>query len=93
MGHMSGRFVECGDATIDEDGHVRHVALQFVDKRIVERRHVAVFLRRQTFEPGLARMDDQRFATGLAHGARHGGQRFARLLLVDADAAFDGDGN
>ena len=66
-------------------------ALQRVDQRVVERRNVAVVLGAEPLEPGLARVHDERRGARRLHRASESEQRFARLLLVDADAAFDRD--
>ena len=65
--------------------------LQLVDQRIVERRNVAVLLRAKALEPGLAGMDDDAPPRPPPDARRPARTGLARLLLVDADAAFDGD--
>ncbi len=66
--------------------------LEPIDAVIVERRHVAVLARRQPFEPGLAGMHDQRVDAGAARPrAVERVERLLGILLVDADAALDGD--
>lgn len=80
-------------AAIDRDRHVGEIALQGVDERIIERRHVAVFLRRQAFQPRLARVDDECIDAGALELFCHRPQSLARLLVIDADAAFDRDRN
>ncbi len=47
-------LIERGDAAIDDDGQFRPRALQRIDERIIERRHVAIFFRRESHKPGLA---------------------------------------
>ena len=81
--------VERVDAAVDGDGKVGKGPLQLMGQRIVERRDIAVLLGRQPLEPGFSRMDQQRVHARLDRGPRHGEQRFAWLLIVDADAAFD----
>ena len=93
MSEMLLRFSDTADAAIDDDGHVRHCRLQPIDPVIIERRDVAVFLRRQSVEPGLAGMHDQRIGARRDDAARQFVERNLRILIVDADAAFDGDGN
>ena len=66
---------------------------EFIDEGVVERRDRPVVLRAQALEPGFARMDDERRRARRLHRVGEGKQRLARLLLVDADAAFDGDRN
>ena len=84
---------EAGDAAIDDDGHIGQRGLQPIDPVVIERRDVAVFLRRQSVEPGLAGMHDQRIGAGRDHAARQHIERHLRILIVDADPAFHGDGN
>ena len=86
-------LAEAGDAAIDDDGHVGHGSLQPVDPIVVERRDVAIFLRRQSIEPGLAGVDDQRIGAGSDHAAGQRIQRDFRILVVDADPALDRDRN
>ena len=66
-------------------------ALQAVDARVIERRHVAVLLRRQALEPGLARVHDERIGAGRDGCVGELVERRLRVLLVDADAALDRD--
>ena len=87
------RLLEAADAAIDDDGHIGQRGLQPVDPVVIERRDVAVFLRRQSVEPGLARVHDQRVGAGGDDAARQRIQRDFRILIVDADPAFDGDRN
>ena len=93
MSKVRLRLGEIGDAAIDDDGHIGHRCLQPVDPVVVERRDVAVFLRRQSVEPGLAGMHDQRIGAGGDDAARQRIERDFRILIVDAEPAFDGDGN
>ena len=93
MSEMRLRLVEAGDAAIDDDGHIGHRGLQPIDPVVVERRDVAIFLRRQSVEPGLAGVHDQRIRAGGDHAARQRIERDFRILIVDADPAFDGDRN
>ena len=70
-------------------GQLRPLALQPVDQRVVERRHVAVLLRRQALQPGLARVHDERVGRRPRRTAStRRVERRPRVLLVDADAAL-----
>src|SRR5262249_10259597 len=82
---------EARDAAIDDDRHARQRGLQPIDTIIVERRDLAVLLRRQTVKPGLSGMHDQGVATGLDDVARELVERPFRILTVDADPTFHGD--
>jgi hypothetical protein len=84
---------DIGDPAIDDDRHVGQRALQAIDPVIVERRDVAVFLRRQALQPGLSGVHDQRVRAGLDHAARQRIERRFRILIVDSDPAFHGDRN
>ena len=79
------------DAAVDDECHFRHGLFQPVDKRIVERRDVPVLLRRQALQPCLARVDRDPPDARLPDRLQKAGQHLARLLLVDADPALDGD--
>ena len=93
MGQMRLGLVQGLDAAIEDDLQGRILALDAIDQIIIQRRHVAVFLRRQALQPGLARMHGE--ARHARRGARRdqGAQTFFGILVVHADAAFDGDGH
>ena len=84
---------ETHEATIEHDRQIGIVPLQRAHQRVIERRHIAVLARRQALEPGFARMHDERVGAGGNDTFGEMEQRLARLLVVDADAAFDGDGH
>src|SRR5258708_31494027 len=81
------------DAAIDDDAHSRQRGLEPIYPVVVERREVTILLRRQSIEPGLAGVDDQRIRAGGDDAARQRIQRDFRILVVDADPAFDGHRN
>ena len=64
--------------------------LQAIDARIVERRHLAVLLRRQPLQPRLAGMHDEGAHAGAGDDVDEALQVALAILLVDADAALDG---
>ena len=70
-------------------GEVGMRGLEPEHARIIERRHLAVLARRQALQPGLARMHDQRVGAGRLDRVGECRQRLLRVLVVDADAAFD----
>ena len=74
-------------------GNLRQLRLEPIDQAVIERRDVAVLARRQTLEPGLARVHDQFIGAGRNHRLRQRAQRHFRILIVDADAALDRHGN
>ena len=76
------------DAAVDHDRQLRQRRLQAIHAVIVQRRHVAVLLRRQALQPGFTRMHDQHVDAGVDHGARQRIERQLRILIVDADPAL-----
>ncbi len=81
-------LLQGGDAAVDGDGEIRVILFDPVDAGIVERRDLAVLLGAQTAQPGLAGMDDEGIATGVAHLLDEGLQKFIGVLIVDADAGL-----
>ena len=55
MREVRGRFRGVGDAAVDDDLQLRPLALELVGPVVAQRRHFAVFLRRQALQPGIAR--------------------------------------
>ena len=82
------RLLQAADAAIEHDGEIRVRNLEPVHDGIVERRHLAIFARRQSLQPGFARVHDQRIGARRLHRRGKGKQRLIRILLVDADPAF-----
>jgi hypothetical protein len=93
MGKMGFCLVKGGDAAIEHDLERLMIALQPIDALIVQRRDGAILLGRETLEPGLARVNDQRGAACARDRGRKAFEPFLLILFVDADAAFDGDRN
>ena len=85
---MRQSFVERGDPAIDADRSGRHRLLEAIDAVVIERRDVAVFLRRQALQPRFTGVNNQRIGTGGDRCARESVKRLFRILIVDADAAF-----
>ena len=88
MAEMRPRLLECGDAAVDDDLELRAVALEAVDARMVERRNLAVLLRRQAGEDGLAGVDDEGPAAGRRRGVDETEQETVIVAVVDADAGL-----
>ncbi len=80
---------EIGNSAIDDDRQVRILALDLIDEIVVERRHVAIFLRRQSIQPRLARMHDEDADAGCFTAFEHQSERVMRFLIVDTEAALD----
>ncbi|MNQ60869.1 hypothetical protein D3C85_751690 [compost metagenome] len=90
---MGLSLIQIADAAVDADGQMRPLALQTPHQIIVQRRHVAVFLGRQALQPGLARMDDEVGDPDRRRGVHRGEQADFGVLIINADAAFDGGGD
>ena len=88
MRELRLRLLEAGDAAIEHDFEIRMRRLEPVHDGIIERRHLAIFARRQSFQPGLARVHDQRVGARRLDRLGERKQRLLGILLVDADAAF-----
>ena len=82
-----------GQATIEDNRNMWIFTLDLMHKCIVERRNIAVFLRAQAFEPGLAGMDNQKIGSRLQRRGDKSPQCDFGVLFVDANAAFNGDRN
>jgi hypothetical protein len=52
---------------------------------------IAILARAEPLQPGLAGMDGHAPHARRLHGGDEAGQHLGRLLIVDADAALDGD--
>ena len=87
------RLLHACDPAVEHDRQARMRGLEPIDARVIERRNFAVLLRRQSFEPSLSRVNDERIDARLLDRAGKNLQRLFRVLLVDADAAFHRDGN
>src|SRR5262249_18995362 len=85
------RLIDVRDAAIEHDRKTRMRGFEPVDASIIERRDVAILPRRETLEPSLARVDDQRGDASLFDRAGERFKRLLRILIVDADTAFDRD--
>src|SRR5436190_18500003 len=78
-----------GDAAVDDDLELREFALQPIDVVVLERRYLAVLLRRQSLEDRIARVDDEGAAAGFSDRADEIAHEVVFLDLVDADAMLD----
>src|SRR5262249_37058817 len=77
------------NTAVEHDWEVAMHDFQAVHKRIVEWRHFTIFTRAQSFQPGFARMYDQRTDSGRLDRVSKTKQRFLGILLVYRDPAFD----
>ena len=86
----------CGDgfdATIDRDDLVGKTRFQTMDAIIIKRRNGAIIFGRQSFQPRLTRMDDERITTCSEDRISHRIKGGFDILFVDTKAAFHGDRN
>ena len=93
MVEMRCGLIQGLDAAIEDDLQRWILALHAIDQIVIQRRHVAVLFRRQALQPGLAGMHGE---AGHARRRAHrdqGAQTFFGILVVHADAAFDGYGH
>src|SRR5262249_62398102 len=91
MPQVVQRLVDVRDAAIEHGTEIRVRGFEPVDACVIEWRDVAILARRETIEPGLARVYDQRGHTGLLDRAGERFEGFLWILIIDADAAFDRD--
>ena len=76
-------------ATIQRDVQPGELRLEPVDELVAQRRNLAILLRRQPAQHGLARVHDEHAATRLRHDTDEIAQEAVILVLVDPDAALD----
>src|SRR5262249_38906939 len=85
-------LLEVRYAAIEHDTKAGMCGFEPIDAGIIEWGDGTVLSRRQTIEPGLARVYDQGGNAGALNRAGEGLERLLRVLIVDADAAFDRHG-
>src|SRR3546814_10257336 len=76
------RLVERLHAAIEDDLELREVALQGIDHLVAQRRHLAVLLRAESAQPGLAGVDREGTAAGGGKRFYESLQRVVAVLLV-----------
>jgi hypothetical protein len=76
------------DATVDDNLQTGSRRLQAIDASVIQRRNFPVLLRRQTMQPGLARVHDEGLATSAAHRIDEPLEVGFAILIVNADAAL-----
>ena len=87
-GELRDGFLHGGQAAIECDAQLQPLALEPVDPVVTQRRDLAVLLRRQPAQPGLARMHDEIRATRRRHRVHEGEEAVVVLLLVHAEPAL-----
>src|SRR5262249_13398139 len=85
------RLIDVRDAAIEHDIKIGMRGFEAVDARVIEWRDVTILARRETVEPGLARVYDQCGGAGPLDPPGDRLKGVLRILIVDADTAFDRD--
>jgi hypothetical protein len=80
-----------GDASVGHDSKRGEIALEPVHVVVLERRHLAVLLGRESLEHGVAGVRDERAGARLRDRPDEVANEAVFLDLVDADAVLDGD--
>ena len=93
MAQMLVRLFQRLDAAIDQDGEAGSFVLHAIDQAVIQRRHVAVFLGRQAFQPRFAGMNREHRHAGSSAGIDQRTQGSFRILVVHPDAALHRDRN
>ena len=88
---MAFGIIQRSDAAVDNNRKVRILALHLIYEPVVKRRHLAVFSWREPRQPRLARVNDKSVNPSSSTRSDERAQAFRRILVVHADAAFDGD--
>ncbi len=89
MRELVARLSERADAAVRDHLELREVKLDLVHEIVAKRRDFAVFFRAEAGEPGLARMDDDRPATGRGDGFDEALEKVVVVVLVDPDPGLD----
>ena len=89
MLQLLGDLLVARHAAVDADRERREVALELVDGGVAQRRHLAVFLGAQAFQPSVAGVHHEHLAAGLGHRADEVAHELVVLLAIDADAMLD----
>ncbi len=84
-------FGQRADAAVHDDLQRRAVALQLVHDAVAQRRDLAVLLRRQTVQPGVAGVHDERVAAGGRRRLDEGVEAVRRFVAIDSDAGLHRD--
>ena len=83
------RLIQVTNSAVYTNENIWKFAFETIHAIIVQRWNIPVFLGRQTIQPGLAGMHPDSVSAGVTHRARQGRQCNLRILIVNADAAFD----
>jgi hypothetical protein len=76
------------EAAVDGDGQVREILLEPCRDLVAQRRDLAVFLRAQALQPGVARMHGEHAAACFGHGAHEVAHEAVVFAPSDADAVL-----
>src|SRR2546430_8889858 len=82
-----------GDAAVDHDSELRKVLLEPIDVVVLEWRNLAVLLRREALQDGIARVDDEGSAAGRGDCGDEVPEKSVILDPVDAGSMLHRDRN
>ena len=85
---MRGGFLERGDAAVDDDLQRGPLRLQPVGPVVAQRRNLAVLLRRQALQPGVARMHDEHAAARCRDRVDEMQETIPIVVVVHAEPAL-----
>lgn len=88
---MRERLIQRLKTAVEADEKVLIFRLEPVHEAVIERRDFAVFPRRQALQPGLAGMHPDGIRAGALDAGDKRAKRHLGILIIDADAALDGD--
>ncbi len=91
MSEFSLRIGDIPQSAIGHKGGAAKVLLQAMDNVQAQRRKLAVFLRAQAVQPGVARVHDKHTATRVIKPRDEIAHQPVALAAIDADAVLDRD--
>jgi len=83
--------VGAANAPVGDEGERRKVRLQRGHDVMAQRRQLAILLRADAVQPGVARVDDEHVAAAVGDGADEVAHEGVTLDAVDADPVLNGD--
>ena len=86
-------LVQCFNAAVQGDVQLGHLGFQLVDKFIFQRWDFTILLGREPLEPGLTGVYNEDTATRIGESPDKVPEKLPGIKLINADAAFDGDGD
>ena len=81
------------DTAVNDNSELREIPLQVIYPVVIKRRDLAVLSRRETLQPGLARVHNEHRGTARSHRTHKIDEFRVTLLVINADAMLHGDGD